>query len=201
MLTKLEAVNVILDALDEDPVSSLASGLPEAVKATRFLDKTTKRVLAIGWHCNVDRNYTLTPDINGYIGIPGDTTRVDTDGNDKGRNVTVRDAGGALYLYDLDNATFVFTKAIKVTLIRLFDFDKIGMPALREYIAYLAAEEYQQSEMSSVALDGFLKERRMTAYGLLMDEELDRSDANMIYDNPDNYRALRQYRKSFYGSF
>ena len=52
MLTKIEAVNIILNVIGETPVSSLASGLPDAEAAELKLDQTVKEVLAKGWQQN-----------------------------------------------------------------------------------------------------------------------------------------------------
>ena len=46
MLTKLEAVNIVLDSIGETPVSSLTSGLPDAESAEAKLDEVTTEVLA-----------------------------------------------------------------------------------------------------------------------------------------------------------
>ena len=48
-LTKLEAVNMVLDAIGESPVSSLTSGLPDAEAAEAKLDEVRVEILSRGW--------------------------------------------------------------------------------------------------------------------------------------------------------
>jgi len=43
MLTKIEAVNIILNVIGETPVSSLASGLPDAEAADSNWTRRSKR--------------------------------------------------------------------------------------------------------------------------------------------------------------
>ena len=54
-LTKLEAVNIVLDAIGESPVSSLTSGLPDAEAAEAKLDEVRTEILSRGWHQNMEK--------------------------------------------------------------------------------------------------------------------------------------------------
>ena len=51
-MTKLEAVNLMLDSIGESPVSSLSSGLADAETAERIFNQVDKDVQAVGWHVN-----------------------------------------------------------------------------------------------------------------------------------------------------
>lgn len=196
MFTKLEAVNLLLDAIGESAVSSLSSGLPDAEKAERFLDRTSKQIQAKGWHCNRDENLLLPRDENNRIPIAGTYLRVDTTGVDRSRNVTVRDLGGAKFLYDVKNQTFLFTKNLKGDVVWHFEFETLTAE-LRAYIAWKAAEQFQQSEMASVALDVFIKEGVRDAWAALQDAEAESEDANVLTDSPSmaftTYRNNRLY--------
>ena len=181
MLTKLEAVNILLDAVGEAPVSSLSSGLPEAADAERILDRASHRVQMSGWHCNTDYGYTIAMNADGTIPVASDILRVDTYDTDAYKNVTTRYLANDRLLYDIDNRTHTFTKAPKLQVVWHLDFAKLT-PTLQEYIAAEAAVEYQTSELGSVALDSMVSRRKAEAWTALIDEELENEDANPLND-------------------
>ena len=77
MLTKLDAVNIVLNSIGETPVSSLTSGLPDAEAAESKLDGTIKEVLAKGWHQNLERGIIMSRNRDGEIVVPRQYLRVD----------------------------------------------------------------------------------------------------------------------------
>ena len=89
-LTKLEAVNIILDSIGETPVSSLESGLPDAEAAVTKLDEINKTVQSKGWHQNTEKKLKLVPDSNKNIVVANNYLRVDTTGTTKSINVAPR---------------------------------------------------------------------------------------------------------------
>lgn len=100
-LTKLEAVNIILDAIGETPVSSLESGLPDAEAAETKLNEINKTVQAKGWHQNTEKKLKLMPDSNKNIIVPANYLRVDTTGTSQATNVSVRTYQNKSMLYDV----------------------------------------------------------------------------------------------------
>ena len=197
MLDKLEAVNLMLEAIDEDPVSSLSSDLPDFKKAERFLDRVTREVLQAGWHSNTDFDMELTPDASKRIPLPENALRVDSSGRHGYRDVVPRAISGEMFLYDKDKNTFEFSDKLIVDIVWAFNFDDLTFQ-LRNFIAHYAAVKFQKSEMSSVALDKFLIENADTAWNTLIDAEADAEDSNPLRDNPDlcwaTYRNTYRYR-------
>lgn len=194
MLSKIDAVNIILDVIGEDPVNSLTSGLPDAEKAERFLDRVSKVVQSQGWHCNTDSDWPLTPNSENKIIVASDVLSIDASGPDKWRNVVVREdpnEAGIRLLYDVDNQTYTFTKAIKADVTWLLDWTSLT-PALQYYIAYRAAKEFQESEMGSVALDSFAVKQSAMAFFLLLENEADNEESNMLVDSAQLRRTTRR---------
>lgn len=183
VLTKLEAVNIMLDAIGEAPVSSLVSGLPEAAKAERFLDIERKAMLAIGWEANTYRDYTAVRDVNNRIPMPGNALRIDTVGRYRYLSVTLKDLNGTLHLYDLEKFTFTFEQDVVVDITWNLEFEEIGSYALRHYIAWEAASKFQQSVLGSIAMDSFVKKNRDQAWIQLLDEDAETKDLNILYDS------------------
>ena len=190
-LSKIEAVNIVLESIGEAPVSSLTSGLPDAEAAESKLNEINKSVQARGWHQNIDYNLKLMPNNNSLIYVPSNYLRVDTTRDSQYINVTVRNYNSRLALYDIKKQTYIFTKALFVDVVYLIQFEDLSLE-LSTYIAYLAARKFQESQMQSVALDNFTRRGEMEAYAALLDAESETDDANILTDSP--YVAYATYR-------
>lgn len=182
MLTKLDAVNQILESIGEDPVSSLSSGLPDAESAERILDRVSREVQAKGWLCNHERDYTMAITTDGTIPLSGDVLRIDTVGVDKSTHVTVRKYLNQPHLYNIVKHTFVFTAALSVDIIWERDIADLT-PELQLYITAKASRRFQESELGSVAADQFAVRAEQEAYASLMDAEAEADDSNALTDS------------------
>lgn len=195
MLTKLEAVNIILAAIGEEEVHSLSSGLPDAEAAERVLDRTIKQVLSRGWHCNTDRSRKFIPDASKHIPLPTTTClRIDTVGMSANRNVTVRFIDGVAHLYDIGEQTFEFSSTLLCDAVWLYDFESLTA-SLRDYIAYRAARIFQEGEMGSRTLDESIRRLEAESLAALQDAEADSEDSNILIDSPHCFYTT--YRNSF----
>lgn len=181
-LSKLQAVNIVLDAIGETPVSSLNSGLPDAEAAEAKVDEVSTTVQAKGWHQNTELGLKLTPDSNSNIIVPATYLRVDTVQSSAATNVTVRKNGTSNMLYDVKNQKFTFTKEMYVDVIMELDYEDLSVE-LSNYIAYKAARRFQEAQMQSVALDNFTMRAEMEAYAALMDSETENEDSNILMDS------------------
>ena len=74
--TILEAVNVILESIGEEPVNSIDGGGADASIANRILGEVNREVQSKGWHWNTERETKLVPDNDGNIIIPQNTLKV-----------------------------------------------------------------------------------------------------------------------------
>ena len=75
--TELSAVNSILGAIGQAPVTSINASNPQTAMVSRILDETILEVLTEGWHFNVEDHYELVPNVNNEILISEDMLRVD----------------------------------------------------------------------------------------------------------------------------
>lgn len=181
-LSKLEAVNIILDSIGEAPVSSLESGLPDAEAAETKLNEINKSVQAKGWHQNTEKNLKLSPDDNGNILVSSNYLRVDTTQSSKGINVAPRTFQAKLMLYNIKKQTYVFTQPLYCDVILLLTFEDLTLE-LSNYIAYRTARKFQESQMQSTTLDGFTVRSEMECYAALLDSETENEDTNILTDN------------------
>lgn len=175
LMSKLDAVNAMLEAVWVKPISTLeVSGVASVAMAKRILDKTSAAIQSRGWHFNTDRNLKLTPDVDGLMQLPTNTLFVDTDTNYADVDVAQR---GNL-LYDRDNHTFIFTKSLEVKLISLLEFEELPQVA-RQYIAVCAKRVFKD-EWSHVESPSSPTMEELEARRALEQAEGDEGDYNMF---------------------
>jgi len=171
---ELSAVNDMLAAIGESPVSSL-EGDPNADVANcrRILTAVNREVQAKGWTFNIEEGATLSPDsfsnLNEYL---PDYHRMTTSGGTLYIN-----RGG--YVYDRTTKTDTFTNAIQVDLIRLKPFGE--MPeCFRSYIVAKASRRFNMRFFGAGEIEGSLQEQENDAWASIQEYELDYGGFNMI---------------------
>ena len=149
-MTELDAVNAMLRSIMEAPVDTLISvTAPDAGAALAQLRDTSKAVQLIGWNWNTDEEFTLTPDINGFLVLPANALKV-IPPDDQVLQVTQR----GLKLYDRLNHTYAFTAPMNVALISGLNFEELP-EAARQFIMFTATTRFQEGVLGSAQLDKF----------------------------------------------
>jgi hypothetical protein len=176
LMTKLDAVNKMLEAVWETPVSTLeVAGVGSVAMAKRILDETLTAVLLKGWAFNTER-LTLQPALGGELFLPQNVLEVDSCEADKDRDVVQR----GYQVYDRENNTYIFGKPLRVEIKFLFEFELIPQAA-RTYIAVLASRvfkaKYENSDL------GTPTEEEVLALSALQNAEGETLDANMFTDS------------------
>src|SRR6056300_1551472 len=100
--TKLDAVNTMLSAIGEAPVSSLSSGLIEAEIAETILNTIDREVQSMGWHFNKELNKSFAQSTGGEIILPANILRADATLAPQSPDLVQR----GLKMYDKKNHTF-----------------------------------------------------------------------------------------------
>jgi hypothetical protein len=75
--TYLSAVNSVLSALGQAPVSEVDQNDQQVMMILGIIKEVNKDVQAEGWIFNQEYRLCWTPDANGYIPIPNDVLRLD----------------------------------------------------------------------------------------------------------------------------
>lgn len=193
VMTKLEAVNIALDAIGEASVSTLSSGTEDAETAQRMLGETTREILSEGWHFNQRKTY-LTRDSGNRFVVPGNALSVDT--IEEHAYIDVIAVGG--YVFNKIRETNVWTspQRLRVELVLSFDFSELPF-LLQNYIARANAVKFQRSVVGSVSRDSFVYQEFMAAKSAALSDDNLTQDPNMIHDNPGSYAALYRPNRFF----
>ncbi len=174
--TKLDAVNIMLFTIGEQPVSSLAeSGLSDVAIAKVVLAEISREVQSMGWNFNSDYEVELARDINNKIPVPGSAMRIDP--SDTAKDYV--DRGG--FLWDRYNKQFTFTENVKADIVYLYDFEDIPETA-RYYIAIRAARIFQKRMLGDDSVEVFTEKEEQRAKANLEDAHGDSRDSNMLQE-------------------
>jgi hypothetical protein len=196
MLTKLDAVNIILDSIGESRVLSLEDSVSDARLALEKLEEVSKEVQGRGWHRNTERREILL-DNAGKAVLPNNVLRVDSVGDSATINVvTRRDTNGFNYLFNLSDNKFVFDGPIEVEMVKEFDYEDLSLE-LQYYIAYRAARQFQETQMGSQALDTFTLRQEQDAFAALQMAEAELEDNNCLYNSATLVQMTRRYNRFY----
>ena len=209
--TELSAVNSILGAIGQAPVSSLdydaatdtgAFENPEIAFVYNLLKECNVDVQNEGWSFNREDHIKKTPDSNGYISVPNNVLRMDVmDGhmgstglNDRFKDVVKRNGR----LYDKVNHTDVFTDDIYVNVVWLFEFEDLPS-VFKRYIAYKAAGRAAAQLVANQQLVQLLGTQELQSRASCMEYECNEGDHSFFglphesrYNSYQPYLALRR---------
>jgi hypothetical protein len=184
--SKLEAVNTMLTAIGEIPISSITGATTNDVSiAISILEDTSREVQSKGWFFNTDLNYTLTPNQTNQIELPLNTLRVELEGASRSNNFVER----SRKLYDRFNNTFTITSPVKTTIVFYLEFEHLPEVA-RHYITIRAARIFQDRMLVSGELHKFHEMDELQAYMSLKEAEGDIGRHNILTGNYDVYGIL-----------
>ena len=194
--TELSAVNSILGAIGQSPITTLNDENPEISFIYNILTEVNKDVQNEGWHFNTEYHIATEPDSNGYITIPNNALRYDiNDGlKDRSKDVVMRNGR----LYDLVNHTDVFTETLYLDLVTLYAFEDLPNPFQR-YVTYRSAVRAATQLVANAQLAQLLKEDEFKSRAACLEYECDKGDPSFfgnphesIYKSFQPYNALRR---------
>jgi len=192
-LTELEAVNYMLSVIGEQPVNSLDdAGITEASLARTVLHHTSREVQAQGLNCNSDKEYPLTPDINGIINLPLNYLSVDAS------DINLQVSPRGKRLYDKTNHTFTFDKDVPVDIVFFLAFEDLPTH-VSHYVTIKAARKFAVNVLGSGTLDDLNTDDETSAKILFESIELRNNDFN-IFNNYSSYKIInRRHNPKFRG--
>ena len=187
--TELSAVNSILGAIGQSPVTTINYENPEISFIYNILTEVNKDVQNEGWHFNTEYHVKVTPDATTkHVVLPENTLRYDLrDSHDKNQDVVIRNGR----LYDLVDHTDEFTTDLYLDVVTLYKFEDLPNPFQR-YITYRAASRAATQLVSNPALVQLLQQQESQSRATCMEYECSQGDHSYFgFEHETNYRSYK----------
>ena len=197
--TELSAVNSILGAIGQAPVTSLVYDNPEIAFIYNLLRDANVDTQAEGWHFNTEKHVKYAPDsVTGKIAIANDVLQLDVSEGWVRREYDVIRRDGVLY--DKINHTDDFSDITEIDLdvVKLYTFENLPIP-FRRYITYRASTKAATQFVANPNLVKLLQGQEALARAALMEYECNQGNHSM-FGFPDNtvhqtYQPWRNLRR------
>jgi hypothetical protein len=196
--TELSAVNSILGAIGQAPVTSLVYDNPEISFIYNLLRDANVDTQAEGWHFNTEKHVKYTPDTNGNILIANDVLQLDVSEGWTHRIYDVVRRNGKLY--DKIDHTYDFSTvdSIDLDVVLLVTFENLPTP-FRRYITYRASTKAATQLVANPNLVKLLQGQEALARASIMEYECNQGNHSM-FGFPENtihttYQPWRNLRR------
>mgnify|MGYP003116298828 FL=1 len=193
--TELSAVNNILGAIGQSPLTTLNFDNPEVSFIYNLLRDANVDTQAEGWHFNTEKHVKYTPDsTTGKIAIGNDILSMDVHDNHIRRDYNLVRRNG--YLYDKQTHTDDFSTidSLDLDVVRLYNFEDLPI-VFRRFITYRAAAAAATQLVANPNLVRLLANQAGLARAALQEYECNQGDHNM-FGFPDNttYQTYQPWR-------
>ena len=190
--TELSAVNNILGAIGQSPLTTLNFDNPEVSFIYNLLRDANVDTQAEGWHFNTEKHIKFSPDINGKIAIGDDILSMDLNDNEARRTYNLVRRNG--FLYDKQDHTDVFTSDIDLDVVRLYLFEDLPI-VFRRFITYRASAAAATQLVANPNLVRLLTNQAGLARAALQEYECNQGDHSM-FGFPDDtaYQTYQPWR-------
>ena len=177
--TELSAVNSILGAIGQAPVTALVYDNPEISFIYNLLRDANVDTQAEGWHFNTEKHVKYTPDTNGNILIANDVLRLDVSEGWTHRVHDVIRRNGKLY--DKIDHTYDFStlESIDLDVVLLVTFENLPIP-FRRYITYRASTKAATQLVANPNLVKLLQGQEALARASVMEYECNQGNHSMF---------------------
>ena len=196
-LTELNAVNSVLQAIGQSPVTELDYENPETSFVYNLIQECSRDIQDEGWVFNREEMYPLGPDENGFITLPANVLRMDVSLNDVYRytNVVKRTdpADGVSKLYDKYRHSYKFTGSLYMDIVWLLELTDLPS-VFQRYITHTAAKRAAIQMVDNPQLAQMLQQQETQSRAACLEYESNQGDYNMLDLQPGTaYRTYRPY--------
>ncbi len=177
--TELSAVNSILGAIGQAPVTALVYENPEISFIYNLLRDANVDTQAEGWHFNTEKHVKYKPDTNGNIIIANDVLQLDVSKGWTHRTYDVVRRNGKLY--DKIDHTYDFSTldSIDLDVVLLVTFENLPIP-FRRYITYRASTKAATQLVANPNLVKLLQGQEALARASIMEYECNQGNHSMF---------------------
>ena len=193
--TELSAVNAILGAIGQSPVTSINKTNPEIGFIYNLLRDANVDLQAEGWHFNTEKHVTYTPDSNGKIAIGNDILKMDTTDGwvDRTHDVVKRNG----YLYDKQSHSDDFSGhsgGIKLDIVKLISYEDLP-EVFKRYIIHKASVRAATQLVGNAQLAQLLAQQEALSRAAVMEYECNQGNHTMFGLPEDSvYNAYQPWR-------
>ena len=183
--TELSAVNSILGAIGQAPVTSLVYDNPEIAFIYNLLRDANVDTQAEGWHFNTERHVKYTPDsVTGKIAIANDVLQLDVSQGWSRRTYDVVKRSG--YLYDKIDHTDDFSTidSIDLDVVKMYSYEDLPT-VFKRYITYRASRQAATQLVANPNLAKLITQQESLARAAIMEYECNQGNHSM-FGFPDN---------------
>ena len=190
--TELSAVNSILGAIGQSPLTTLNFENPEIAMIYNLLRDANVDTQSEGWHYNTEKHVKFTPDVNGKIAIGNDILSMDLHDNQAKRTQNLVRRNG--FIYDKQDHTDVFTASLDLDVVRLYNFEDLPI-VFRRYITYRASRVAATKLVANPQLVKLLAQQEALARAALMEYECNQGDHSMFgFEDNSAYQTYQPWR-------
>ena len=193
--TELSAVNNILGAIGQSPLTTLNFENPEVSFIYNLLRDANVDTQAEGWHFNTEKHVKYTPDsVTGKIAIGNDILSMDAHDNHIRRQYNLVRRNG--FLYDKQDHTddFSTVDSIHLDVVRLYNFEDLPI-IFRRFITYRAAVMAATQLVANPQLVRLLTNNASLARAALQEYECNQGDHNMFgFEDDTAYQTYQPWR-------
>ena len=193
--TELSAVNSILGAIGQSPVTSLVFDNPEISFIYNLLRDANVNTQAEGWHFNTEKHVPYTPDsVTGKITIPSNVLQIDVPKGWSHRQFDVVRRNGFLFdkIRHTDDFSSVTSIDLDVVLLRPYE----DLPVIfRRYITYRASRMAATQLVANPQLVQLLTTQEGLSRASLMEYECNQGNHSMMgFPDETSYTTYQPWR-------
>tara|TARA_A100001035_G_scaffold121095_1_gene95144 strand:+ start:143 stop:754 length:612 start_codon:yes stop_codon:yes gene_type:complete len=190
--TELSAVNSILGAIGQAPLTTLNFDNPEVSFIFNLLRDANVDTQSEGWHFNTEYHVRFTPDANKKIAISADIVSMDLHDNQARRHFDLVRRNG--FLYDKIDHTDEFEDVIDLDIVRLYKFEDLPIP-FKRFIVYRASRIAATQLVANAGLVKLLGIQEQQARAALQEYECNQADHSMLgFPEDTAYQTYQPFR-------
>ena len=188
--TELPAINQILMACGQAPVTTLDETNPDVAIAYQTLLEVSREVQSEGWTFNKEAHYEMTPDDNNEILIPNNVLQIDLSQSHAADKHAIRRDGK---LYDKEHHTDQWTDgAVDCDIVWLFDWVNLPRP-VQDYITARASTVTSSRIVGDSQQYQILQQKEAYMRAMALEYETNQGDYS-FFGHPDGSHPYVSYQ-------
>ena len=187
---ELPAINQILMACGQAPVTTLDETHPDVAIAYQTLLEVSREVQSEGWTFNKEAHYEMTPDSNNEILIPNNVLQIDLSQSHAADKHAIRRDGK---LYDKEHHTDQWTDgAVDCDIVWLFDWVNLPRP-VQDYITARASTVTSSRIVGDSQQYQILQQKEAYMRAMALEYETSQGDYS-FFGHPDGAHPYVSYQ-------